>query len=317
MAARNVWIQLNPQTADCQIMLEDDDRMVVATPFLGWQPAAPTVAGQARVSLAHFEMIKWFVPRNSIPRGGAVETAAMGISPIVARFPIAFWVRTLDELTASGLEDALESEAATTTAEFVRVLEGLTIANPVNLQFTAGDFAACGEAFDTPAVAGGRGRGRGRALGAGAQAIAAVPGPADIRFLNVSTLLDLEEPGTTCPLGPLCNLIGLLGACLTRASRADERSTVRVVGGLLKSNLVASYGEGDGLLAISLPDHLKSLQLPSIFSAPTSSIATLLSDARDSILYHRNEKGRRDVENGRLHHVRSRCAHPCARRAGP
>ena len=309
-AARHVWIQLNPQTPNGHILLADNDRLVETTPFLGWQPAAANAAGQARVSLNHFEMIKWFVPRNCIPRGGAVETAAMGISPLVARFPIAFWLRTLNELTASGLEDALESDAATTIEEFVKVFRSLTISNPVNLQFAANDFAACGENFDAPAGAAAGARGRGQGRGAVAPAAAAVPGPADIRFLNICTLLDLEEPGATCPLGPLCDLVGMLGACLTRASRADERATVRVVGGLLKSNLIAGYGEGDGLLAVSLPDYLKSLQLPPLFAAPTSSISMLRAEARDTVLYHRNDRGRRDVENSRLPLVRSRYAHP-------
>ena len=86
MAARSMWTQLNPQTADCKILLEDNDTLVERTPFLGWQPAASTAAGQARVSLSHFEMIKWFVPRNSFPREGAVEAAALQITPLNVRF---------------------------------------------------------------------------------------------------------------------------------------------------------------------------------------------------------------------------------------
>ena len=303
-AARSMWTQLNPQTPDCKIMMADNDPLVERTPFLGWLPATATAAGQARVALSHFEMIKWFLPRNSFPRGGAVETAALRVTPLDFRLPIPFWLRTLNELTASGLEDALDSGATTDAHGFVEVLRALTIANPHQLQFTAGDLTTIGESFDAPGVAAARGRGR------GAVATPATPGPPGLRYLSLCSVLEFEAPKETCPLACLCELVGMLGASLTRASRDNERSAVRVVGGLLRSNLVAGYGEGDGLIAGSLPDYLRSLRLPYLFSAPTSSHATLLAEARDTILYHRNLAGRQAVENGRLPHVRARRVPP-------
>ena len=240
-----------------------------------------------------------------------METAALDISPIAARFPVTFWLRTLNELTASGLEDALAKDAVASTVDYMAVLRALTIVNPLQLQFTAGDLAAAGEEFDTPAVAG-RAQGRGRAA---VRAVPLVPGPADIRYLSLGNLLDYESPGEDCPLSRLCQLVGMLGVCLTRASRERERAPIRVVGGLLKANLVERYGDGDGILAASLPDYIGTLQLPDLFVTPTSSVGALHAEARDTILYHRSERGQRDVENGRLAaaaatHVRRRCAPP-------
>ena len=142
-------------------MMADNDPLVERTPFLGWLPAAATAAGQARVALSHFEMIKWFLPRNSFPRCGAVETAALRVTPLDFRLPIPCWLRILNELTASGLEDALESNATADAHGFAEVLRALTIANPLQLQFTAGDLTTSGESFDAPGVAAAHGRGRG------------------------------------------------------------------------------------------------------------------------------------------------------------
>ena len=103
----------------------------------------------------------------------------------------------------------------------------------------AADFSAAGEAFETAAVLG-HGRGRGR----GAVGIPAFSGPINLRFLGLLTPLDFEEQGAEAPLILLSRICGMLGPCLTQASRQDERSTVAIIGEMLRTQLLARGGGG-------------------------------------------------------------------------
>ena len=57
------------------VLLRADDPLVDATTCLAWQPAT-ALAGVARVALAQAQMIRAFLSRCSIPRGGAGGAAS-------------------------------------------------------------------------------------------------------------------------------------------------------------------------------------------------------------------------------------------------
>ena len=117
-------------------------------------------------------------------------------------------------------------------------LAQLRVLNPAELLLHAADFAAAGEDFETAAVTGhGRGRGRG-ALGQPAYS-----GPPNLRFLGLLTALDFEEQGAEAPLFLLARICGMLGPCLTQRSRVDERSTVAIVGEMLRTQILAHLTE--------------------------------------------------------------------------
>ena len=310
------WCTLNPQCKDAPVLLSADNVIVEATAFLGWLPSPP-LAGAARVSLAQFQMLRAFISRCSIPKGGPDEAAAADVSVLAMRLSAPTWARILTELEASGLVTALNAAVAggqrATPYLLQQCLEHLTILNPGELFLHAADFAAAGEDFDVAAVAGhGRGRGRG-AVGA-----PGVQGPAKLRFLGLVTALDLEEEGSPAPLFLLARVSGMLGACLTRTSRLDERSTVAVLGDMLRTQLLARGGGGeDGALADAVAGYLRSITIPDIFCAGAAGVDDLRIEAKEMMAYHRSVSGRREVERARLHHSRDGYLEGCAAATPP
>ena len=224
------WCTLNPQSKDAPVFLPADNPLVEATACLGWQPAQ-SHGGVPCVSLGQFQMIRAFISRCSIPRGGGDEDAAADVNLLAVRFPAATWQRILTELEASGLvadfaAACVDHRPTPSTLELC--LARLKVLNPGELLLHAADFSAAGEAFETAAV-GGHGRGR----GSGAVGFPAVNGPPNLRFLGLLTVLDFEEQGTEAPLRLLARICGMLGPCLTQESRRDERSAVAIVGEML------------------------------------------------------------------------------------
>jgi hypothetical protein len=107
------------------------------------------------------------------------------------------------------------------------------------------------------------------------------------------------------PLFLLSRIAGMLGACLTRASRLDERSTVAVLGEMLQTQLLARGGGGeDGALADAVASYLRSITIPDLFCAGAAGIEDLRIEAKEMMAYHRSVSGRREVERARLHHSR-------------
>ena len=288
------WCTLNPQCKDAPVHLRADNAIVEATAFLGWLPSTP-LAGVARVSLAQFQMLRAFISRCGIPRGGQDEAAAADISVLAMRLSATTWARILTELEASGLATALNAAVAggqrATPYLLQQCLDQLIPLNPGELLLHAADFAAAGEEFDAAAVAGhGRGRGRGAAGAPGVQ------GPAKLRFLGLVTALDLEEEGATAPLFLLARVSGMLGACLTRASRLDERSTVAVLGEMLRTQLLARGGGAEyGALADAVASYLRSITIPDLFCAGAAGIDDLRIEAKEMMAYHRSLSGRRKL----------------------
>ena len=82
----NVDFPAAPVTSDSSILLEANEPLVVATPFIDWQPAPPAAAGgPPRVALAHFLAVKHFLPRCCSSRLPADFAAAAAANPLVLR----------------------------------------------------------------------------------------------------------------------------------------------------------------------------------------------------------------------------------------
>ena len=93
--------------------------------------------------------------------------------------------------------------------------------------------------------------------------------------------------------------------CLTQASRLDERSTVAIVGEMLRTQLLARGGGcEDGALADAVPDYVRSISLPGLFAAGAAGVEDLRAEAKDMMAYHRSVLGRREVERAKIHHGR-------------
>ena len=95
-------------------------------------------------------------------------------------------------------------------------------------------------------------------------------------------VLDFEEQGAEAPLFLLARICGMLGPCLTQESRRDERSTVAIVGEMLRTQLLARGGGGeDGSLADAVPDYVRAIGLPGLFSAGAAGVDDLRMEAKD------------------------------------
>ena len=87
-----------------------------------------------------------------------------------------------------------------------------------------------------------------------------------MRFLALVSVLDLEDAGAPQPLHLLSRVVGMLGPCLTRAAREDERGTPAIVCNMLRTQLVAAgLGTEDGALADAVPEFPEIWAFPHCF----------------------------------------------------
>ena len=142
----NITCPLNPHTPDAKIVFEADAPLVTETTFIDWADEAPA-AGVNRVSLKHFQAVKAFLPRCSIPRGGPAEVAASQISVLELRFPAATWKRVLEQLLESGLIDSLKDQKVEGVRGLHQAIANLDVATPQDLQLTAADLSSNGGKF--------------------------------------------------------------------------------------------------------------------------------------------------------------------------
>ena len=214
-----LWCPLNPQSKDAPVFLPADSPLVEATACLGWQPAQPH-GGVSCVSLGQFQMIRAFISRCSIPRGGGDEDAAADVNLLATRFPASTWSRILTELEASGLvadftAACVDHRPIPSTLE--RCLARLKVLNPEQLLLHAADFSAAGEAFETAAVLG-HGRGRGR----GAVAFRRSAGPSICASWGCSRPLTSKS---RVPRRPLCSCPGSVGCWGLASPKHHDRTS--------------------------------------------------------------------------------------------
>ena len=91
--------------------------------------------------------------------------------------------------------------------------------------------------------------------GNGAPAATARRDLTPLRFLSLIHVAAIEEPTAALPLGPLCNIVGTLGPCLTQNARRQELATVQLTAATLRLHL-APVAPSDALLAMKTPAFL-------------------------------------------------------------
>ena len=248
-------------------------------------------------------MMKCFIARARLSTARPQDTAAFDETVLVVVVNGAGWARILNEYATSGLfgstyDTAVKLEAA---------VSALDVQNPANLVLDA-NHVAFGDAFDAPAGAdGGRGRGRGRG-GGGAVPI---PGPLPLRFLALTSVNSLVQPGSPLPCKVWGDLLGMLGPFATRAVRDTDTSTIRVMADVMAPNINKFAGTKDAgaaTLASELAHFLQTARLPTILRSAVGTAAAVREEATDSFRYvWGGELGREVVVTRRLHHARPRC----------
>ena len=233
-------------TSTLDIFLPADDPFVLAYPCLRWDQHAAVGNVAAHASLPQYVFIRIFLLRHDIGPSSADLFVARTVGPLEASFRADAWSRWLTELAASGLLAAgpfhkiRDSDAAMTA---------LSIANPGQLTILAADYGLS-ETFDAPATVPVAMSSRDQGLGTMAGTMAGaptVPGPANLKFLDLVSLERLYSPGDVSPLAAYCRLAGALGPCYTRAVRADVRSSVHLTAMILHTQVSKTVGHSTPL----------------------------------------------------------------------
>jgi hypothetical protein len=291
-------------TPEDPVFFSQTDPLVMATPFLLWQPAA-AAGGIAQVKLSQQTLMSHFIGRCDRDGADAPTLLAFNTrSPLDLAFEGAFWSRILTEYVASGLLSASFSDLPS----FCLALSQLGVNTPANLLILAPDIRV-GEEFSTPGVAAVPGRAAARGQRRAVPAIPAVPaapGPAELEVLNLLTIESLREPGTSSPLLALAKLMAVLGGVLTRASRTPPLCLAKMTMALLRPNLErrifgSAGGASDAAVAFHLKTFLLDVNLPPMFASRSARPADALKDFSDAIRYSfGTDEDRTAVETARL-----------------
>jgi hypothetical protein len=290
-------------TSEDLVFFSQADQLVMATPFLLWQPAA-AVGGVAQVSLPQQALIAHFIGRCDRDAADAATLAVFNThTPLDIGFEGAFWSRVLSEYVASGLLAATFSDLPS----FHLAMAKLTITSPAELVILARDIRA-GEAFDTPGIlpVPARPAARGCRAVAAVPAVPAVPGPAELAVLSLTTIESLREPSAASPLLALAKLMATLGGTLTRASRTAPLCFAKMAVALLRPNLEkrifgVAGGTSDAAVAFHLKAFLLEINLPPMFASRSARPTDALRDLSDAIRYSfGTDEDRIAIETARL-----------------
>ena len=278
----NVQVPI-PQTREGWVIMDAASPAVTTTAFLPWQPAAAAAGAPPQLQMTTVQFTISFGARCSIARLPADQAAARAATVVRIRFNGAFWSRVLQELNAAGLFAAgLFTDFRSMQLSMLQ----LALPNPVNLQIAAGDWQL-GQDFVLPA-------------GAGAAAVARRQLLAPTRFVALVNVTMLESTGES-PLRPLLDLMGVLGPCLTQASRELEAATFQVAARELR-DAMSGGSSIDGTLAAKLPDFLTTRlePFPNQLRAVTLDESTLLSEFLDILEYSKTRLSKSNVEQKRV-----------------
>jgi len=120
--------------------------------------------------------------------------------------------------------------------------------------------------------------------------------------LFLSSVLDLELPGDS-PWAVIDSLAGMLGPCLSAASRVPQSSCVQLAAASLSSSIRQCYAIATGddhSVASNVRDYIHTNRLPRRFQPCGVDWTELRVAARDAFLYGRSADGRRPVEQSRI-----------------
>ena len=338
MAAPPITVSCIMAGPDAPVDVPASHPLVVQTAYLGWDAGPIGVGGVAQARLSTFQILVVFGRRLGASQTPADLPAARKAHPLNLGFNGPFWVRVLNELISSGLLGI----AATSRAELIEGIDGLTLLNPANLSIMPADWqlgedtafvAAVAPVPAVAAVAAQRARGRPGQRGYVAAVprvpaqllVPGVPGrpaldPA-LTFLTLVTALDLEDEGPS-PWALLAYLAGMLGACLSQAERNRAASQVQFSARALAAGCHHRYNTSAGddhSLAGNLKDFLRDIAqaLPKVMLSSGLDAMELRAEGRDAIKYVRDEEGRRSIEQSRIFSFGSSCAQPALRGPSP
>jgi hypothetical protein len=307
------------------------DPFVVSNPSMPFVFSAVVPGGAPQTaSVAMGLAIRAWIGRTTLGILAA-RTHANNISSLTFALTGAAFSRILSELAASGL---LAAGPFTHQRDADAALIALVISNHANLELQVADFLPV-DPFDTPAVAAvaavliGRGRGRGRGRGAAAAAVpaqaavAAVPGPPNLAFLDISSMLSFADAhGGPHPLMTFCLLVGAVGPLASHASRLNPRSSVHALAHALRASSALSAGvdaataappAGDTIIFSSVPQTIESA-----YGALTEALALdkitalgLSTELRDALVFARGDQAQCDaIITRRLIFVKDRYGPP-------
>ncbi|KAL3913062.1 MAG: hypothetical protein SGPRY_008117 [Prymnesium sp.] len=187
--------------------------LVQSLAFLGWRP--PTAVGGVH-TIAAPELQGLCILANSFDLSqGATETALTAANLIEDEYSLAAISRILHELHVSGIFD----KVFYTEADFTRSMEANQLLQRNQLVFDV-SWVRHRDPFDTPAVAA-VAASRGRAAVAAAPA---VQGPAELRFLYLTSWGTVINEGDRRQAGKGKQLLARIFCLLSHRSRADTRS---------------------------------------------------------------------------------------------
>ena len=260
-------------TPEDLVSFSQTDQLVMATPFLLWQPAA-AIAGVAQVALSQQAMMTHFISRCDRDAADAATLIAFHTHTVLnLAFEGAFWSRILTEYVASGLLTAHFDDLPS----FYLALAQLTIATPANLAILVPRDIRTGEAFDVPMVPGvpGRAAARGRRAVAPVPAAPAIPGPEELLVLHLVTIESLRAPSIASPLLALAKLAATLGGVLTRTARTAPLCLAKMAVALIRPNLERRiFGVAGSASEVAVAFHLKTflldINLPPMFAYSSS-----------------------------------------------
>ena len=316
------------------IVFPASDPFVVSNPSMPFNFSAVAPGGAPPTASVEMGLaIRVWMGRSTIDLP-ATRIHANNTSSLTVAFTGAAFSRILSELAASGL---LAAGPFTHQRDADAALSALVITNHALLELQPADFFPV-DPFDTPAVAAvaaapvGRGRGRGRGRGPaavavpGQAAIAAVPGPPNLAFLDICSMLAFADAhGGPHPLMTFCLLVGALGPLASHASRLNPRSSVHALAHALRSSSALSAGvdaataappAGDTIIFSSVPQTIESA-----YGALTGALALdkitalgLSSELRDALVFARGDQAQCDaILTRRLIFLKDWCGPPRTR----
>lgn len=221
--------------------------VVTATPFLQWMTVAAAGPGAPpTVRLPQYKAAKAFLGRCTLSTNPADRAMFAASNCLTFGLSGPCWGRLLTQLDNAGL---FTKGPFTNWVTFLLEMRALNL--PAGSMSIAGADLQDSPSFDdpghpgVPAVPaipgrGGRGGRGGIAPVPGVPAIPAIPptpGPVTLDFLALLTLDQLEQVGYPEPFFLWGDLLGGLGPCAERATRASAASTVQAAAFLLRNSL--------------------------------------------------------------------------------
>ena len=279
--ALQIWVA-NPvgMTPDQPVLLPAECLVVTRTPCLPWAPAAAAAGGLARVSLPTWQLVYALGSKLQVSRVPADLAAARDIAPYQVGFAPPLWLRYLQVLVDSRL---FEKPLFHDVNVLRSAVADLTLTTPAEALIEAAHWRA-GEPLAAPAAG-------------------AAPPPVQLNFLSRISVVELEVSGSA-PWADMSRLVGLLGACRTRAARNALGSPARRSATILR-DFIVKYFHADRADDESIASHLKRLlassRLPALFLPATLDEVELREALCDGALYHESADARRRVEETRLY----------------